>query len=44
MTEALGRIRTTLKLTDVGPTDLVIEAATERETVKTAIFETCCRI
>jgi 3-hydroxybutyryl-CoA dehydrogenase len=39
MTEALGRIRTTLKLTDVGPTDLVIEAATERETVKTAIFE-----
>jgi 3-hydroxybutyryl-CoA dehydrogenase len=37
--EAMGRIRTTLKLTDVGPTDLVIEAATERETVKTAIFE-----
>jgi len=37
--EALARIRTTLKLTDVGPTDLVIEAATERETVKTAIFE-----
>jgi 3-hydroxybutyryl-CoA dehydrogenase len=36
---ALGRIRTTLKLADVGPTDLVIEAATERETVKTAIFE-----
>jgi 3-hydroxybutyryl-CoA dehydrogenase len=35
----MGRIRTTLKLTDVGPTDLVIEAATERETVKTAIFE-----
>jgi 3-hydroxybutyryl-CoA dehydrogenase len=31
----MGRIRTTLKLTDVGPTDLVIEAATERETVKT---------
>ena len=37
--EAMGRIHTTLKLTDVGPTDLVIEAATERETVKTAIFE-----
>ncbi len=37
--DALSRIRTTLKLTDVGPTDLVIEAATERETVKTAIFE-----
>jgi 3-hydroxybutyryl-CoA dehydrogenase len=37
--EALARISTTLTLTDVGPTDLVIEAATERETVKTAIFE-----
>ncbi len=37
--EAMGRIRTTLKLADVGPTDLIIEAATERETVKTAIFE-----
>ena len=36
---ALGRIKTTLKLTDLGPTDLVIEAATERETVKQAIFE-----
>lgn len=36
---ALGRIRTTLKLTDLGRTDLVIEAATERETVKQAIFE-----
>jgi len=38
-TETLARIQTTLKLTDVAPTDLVIEAATERETVKTAIFE-----
>jgi 3-hydroxybutyryl-CoA dehydrogenase len=37
--EAMARISTTLKLTDVGPTDLVIEAATERETVKAAIFE-----
>jgi 3-hydroxybutyryl-CoA dehydrogenase len=37
--DALARIKTTLTLTDVGPTDLVIEAATERETVKTAIFE-----
>ncbi|MBV7377297.1 3-hydroxybutyryl-CoA dehydrogenase [Maritimibacter dapengensis] len=37
--EALGRISTTLTLTDLGPTDLVIEAATERETVKQAIFE-----
>ncbi len=36
---ALGRIRTTLKLADLGPTDLVIEAATERETVKQAIFD-----
>ena len=36
---ALGRISTTLTLSDLGPTDLVIEAATERETVKVAIFE-----
>ena len=36
---ALGRIRTTMKLADLGQTDLVIEAATERETVKQAIFE-----
>ncbi|SFO82518.1 3-hydroxybutyryl-CoA dehydrogenase [Tranquillimonas alkanivorans] len=36
---ALARIRTTLTLSDLGQTDLVIEAATERETVKTAIFE-----
>ena len=36
---ALGRISTTLSLADLGPTDLVIEAATERETVKAAIFE-----
>jgi 3-hydroxybutyryl-CoA dehydrogenase len=36
---AMERIRTTLKLSDLGRTDLVIEAATERETVKTAIFE-----
>ncbi len=39
MTEALGRIRTTTELKSVGDTDLVIEAATERETVKDAIFE-----
>ncbi|PVA10924.1 3-hydroxybutyryl-CoA dehydrogenase [Pelagivirga sediminicola] len=39
MDDALGRIGTTLKLTDLGRTDLVIEAATERETVKQAIFE-----
>lgn len=36
---ALDRIKTTLKLADLGQTDLVIEAATERETVKQAIFE-----
>jgi len=36
---ALGRIKTTLTLADLGQTDLVIEAATERETVKQAIFE-----
>ena len=36
---AMARLRTTSKLTDLGATDLVIEAATERETVKQAIFE-----
>jgi len=36
---ALRRISTTLNLADIGKTDLVIEAATERETVKQAIFE-----
>jgi 3-hydroxybutyryl-CoA dehydrogenase len=36
---ALGRIKTTLKLPDLGQCDLIIEAATERETVKQAIFE-----
>ncbi|MHA7886099.1 MULTISPECIES: 3-hydroxybutyryl-CoA dehydrogenase [Roseicyclus] len=39
MAEALGRIRTTTTLIEVGPSDLIIEAATERETVKQAIFE-----
>ena len=39
MTTALGRITTTLTLADLGTTDLVIEAATEREPVKQAIFE-----
>ena len=38
-TDALARIGTTAKLTDLGQTDLIIEAATERETIKTAIFE-----
>ncbi|MEL6586514.1 MAG: 3-hydroxybutyryl-CoA dehydrogenase [Pseudomonadota bacterium] len=36
---ALAAIRTTLTLTDCATCDLVIEAATERETVKQAIFE-----
>ena len=36
---AMARIRTTLRLADLGQCDLVIEAATERETVKQAIFE-----
>ena len=36
---ALARIRTTLKLSDLGKCDLIIESATERETVKQAIFE-----
>jgi len=36
---ALDRISTTLKLSELGPSDLIIEAATERETVKNAIFD-----
>lgn len=39
MDAAMARIRTTTKLADLGQTDLIIEAATERETVKQAIFE-----
>jgi len=39
MEAALGRITTTTTLTDLGPLDLIIEAATERETIKQAIFE-----
>ncbi len=39
MRAALGRIHTTLNLPEIGETDLVIEAATERETIKQAIFE-----
>ncbi|WP_170400845.1 3-hydroxybutyryl-CoA dehydrogenase [Ruegeria arenilitoris] len=39
MQAALGRIKTTLHLPELGQTDLVIEAATERETIKQAIFE-----
>jgi 3-hydroxybutyryl-CoA dehydrogenase len=36
---AMARIRPTTDLAQVGPTDLVIEAATEREALKNAIFE-----
>ncbi|WP_420586284.1 3-hydroxybutyryl-CoA dehydrogenase [Ruegeria sp.] len=39
MQAALARIKTTLELPRIGETDLVIEAATERETIKQAIFE-----
>lgn len=38
-TNAIGRIGTTKTLTDLGQTDLIIEAATERETIKQAIFD-----
>ncbi|MDO6484058.1 3-hydroxybutyryl-CoA dehydrogenase [Shimia thalassica] len=37
--EAMGRIKTTLQLPDLGQTDLVIEAATEREEIKHKIFD-----
>ena len=36
---AYGRISTTPTLTDLGDCDLIIEAATEREAIKQAIFE-----
>ncbi len=39
MDEAVARITTTQTLTDLGANDLVIEAATEREAVKQAIFD-----
>ncbi len=38
-TAAMARIKTTLKLADLGQCDLIIEAATERETVKQTIFQ-----
>lgn len=37
--DALARISTTLTLAELGQTDLVIEAATENESVKQAIFD-----
>ena len=36
---AMARIRTTLNLPDLGPCDLIIEAATEKETIKQQIFD-----
>jgi 3-hydroxybutyryl-CoA dehydrogenase len=36
---ALARIRTTTALPELGQSDLIVESATERETVKQAIFE-----
>jgi 3-hydroxybutyryl-CoA dehydrogenase len=36
---AQARIQTTLTLSDLGATDLIIEAATEKETVKQKIFD-----
>ncbi|MDQ2095931.1 3-hydroxybutyryl-CoA dehydrogenase [Rhodalgimonas zhirmunskyi] len=39
MVAALGRIRLTLDQAEVGPSDLIIEAATEREDIKNKIFE-----
>ena len=38
-TVAMARIRTTLTIADLGPCDLIIEAATEKESVKDAIFK-----
>ena len=39
MEAAMGRIDTTQTLTDLGPSDLIIEAATERASVKQKIFD-----
>jgi 3-hydroxybutyryl-CoA dehydrogenase len=36
--EAMARIKTTLNLPDLGPCDLIIEAATEKEDIKDKIF------
>lgn len=37
--QAMARIKTTMSLAELGQTDLIIEAATERETVKQSIFD-----
>ncbi|MEM7521752.1 MAG: 3-hydroxybutyryl-CoA dehydrogenase [Pseudomonadota bacterium] len=39
MSAGLGRISVTTQISALGPSDLIIEAATERETIKQAIFE-----
>ena len=39
MNAALARVHSTTALRELGPSDLIIEAATERETIKQAIFE-----
>ncbi|MCD1626810.1 MAG: 3-hydroxybutyryl-CoA dehydrogenase [Paracoccaceae bacterium] len=36
---AMARIKTTPTLADLGPCDLIVEAATERETIKQKIFD-----
>ncbi len=36
---AMARISTTITLADLGPLDLIIEAATEKEAIKNAIFD-----
>jgi len=41
-TEAMGRIKTTLSLADMGDCDIVIEAAAENEQVKREIFKELC--
>ncbi|SPF78587.1 putative 3-hydroxybutyryl-CoA dehydrogenase [Aliiroseovarius pelagivivens] len=40
MDDAMRRISTTLSLPDLGPSDLVIEAASENESLKKQIFDT----
>lgn len=37
--EAMGRIKSTLDLAELGQSDLIIEAATENETIKQKIFD-----
>lgn len=37
--EAMGRIKSTLDLAELGQSDLIIEAATENETIKQEIFD-----